>query len=161
MNAKTTAPEKAASQEIVITRVFNAPRPLVFQAWTDPRHLAQWWGPRGFSTTIEQMDFRVGGVWKHVMHGPDGTNYPNESVFVEIVKPAKIVFSHGGRREGGSCVEMVSTWTFEEIGKGRTKVSVRMIFPSAAQRERVAKEFGAIEGGQQTLARLGEYLPKM
>ena len=149
------------TERMVVTRVFDAPRELVWEAMTNPKHVVNWWGPRGFSTTIETMDFRIGGVWKHVMHGPDGTNYPNEKVFKEIVKPEKIVFSHGGRREGGSSVDAVATWTFDEIGKDRTKVSLRLVFPSAAERERVVKEFGAIEGGKQTLEQLGEYLAKV
>ncbi len=128
---------------------------------TKPEHVVNWWGPRGFSNTIETMDFRVGGVWKHVMHGPDGVNYPNEKVFKEIVKPEKIVFSHGGGREGGPSVDAVATWTFDEIASGKTKVTLRMVFPSATERDFVVKEFGAIEGGKQTLERLGEYLPKM
>lgn len=150
-----------ADREIFLSREFNAPRELVWEAMTNPKHVVNWWGPRGFSTTMEKMDFRVGGVWKHVMHGPDGTNYPNEKVFKEIVKPEKIVFSHGGRREGGSSVDAVATWTFDEIEKGKTKVSLRMVFPSAAERVRVVKEFGAIEGGKQTLEKLGEYLKVM
>ncbi|MEJ0088460.1 MAG: SRPBCC domain-containing protein [Limisphaerales bacterium] len=148
-------------REIVITRDFDAPRELVWEAMTNPKHVVNWWGPRGFSTTIETMDFRVGGVWKHVMHGPDGVNYPNEKVFKEIVKPEKIVFSHGGRREGGPSVDAVATWTFDEVASGKTKVTLRMVFPSAKERDFVVKEFGAIEGGKQTLERLGEYLPKM
>jgi uncharacterized protein YndB with AHSA1/START domain len=120
-----------------------------------------WWGPRGFSTTIEEMDFRVGGVWRHVMRGPDGVNYPNKSIFKEIVKPERIVYSHGGKREGGPGVSFVSTWTFDLIETNKTKVTIRMVFPSAVERDRVVKEFGAIEGGKQTLERLGEYLPKM
>jgi uncharacterized protein YndB with AHSA1/START domain len=150
-----------ADREIFITREFSAPRELVWEAMTNPKHVVNWWGPRGFTTTIETMDFRVGGVWKHMMHGPDGTNYPNEKVFKEIVKPEKIVFSHGGRREGGSSVDAVATWTFDEIGKNKTRVGLRMVFPSAAERDRIVKEFGAIEGGKQTLEKLGEYLAKM
>jgi uncharacterized protein YndB with AHSA1/START domain len=150
-----------ADREIFLSREFDAPRELVWEAMTNPKHVVNWWGPRGFTTTIEKMDFQVGGVWKHVMHGPDGVNYPNEKVFKEIVKPEKIVFSHGGRREGGPSVDAVATWTFDEIGKNRTKVSLRMVFPSPAERERVVKEFGAIEGGKQTLEKLGEYLKKM
>jgi hypothetical protein len=64
--------------EILIERIINAPRELVWEAWTDPKHLEKWWGPNGFTTTTKEFDFRVGGVWRHVMHGPDGTNYPNE-----------------------------------------------------------------------------------
>ncbi len=148
-------------REIVISREFNAPRELVWEAMTDPRHVVNWWGPRGFSTTIEKMDFRVGGVWKHVMRGPDGTNYPNVHIFKEIVKPERIVLSHEGRREGGPGAAFVATWTFEDLSADKTRVTMRGVFPSAADRDFVVKEFGALEGGKQTLERLGEYLPKM
>jgi uncharacterized protein YndB with AHSA1/START domain len=150
-----------AAREIFITREFNVPRELVWEAMTNPKHVVNWWGPRGFTTTIEKMDLRVGGVWQHVMLGPDGAKYPNISVFTEIVKPERIVFSHGGEREGGPGVSFVSTWSFEKLAANKTRVSIRMIFPSATERDFVVKEFGAIEGGKQTLERLGEYLPKM
>jgi uncharacterized protein YndB with AHSA1/START domain len=153
--------ENTANREILITREFNAPRELVWEAMTNPKHVVNWWGPRGFTTTIEKMDFRVGGIWKHVMRGPDGVNYPNESVFKEIVKPERIVYSHGGKREGGPDISFVSTWTFDAIENKKTKVTIRVVFPSAENRDFVVREFGAIEGGKQTLERLGEYLPKM
>jgi uncharacterized protein YndB with AHSA1/START domain len=159
--AKNNPEEKTADREIIVLREFNASRELVWEAMTNPRHVVNWWGPRGFTTTIEEMDFRVGGVWRHVMHGPDGTKYPNKSIFEEIVKPERIVFQHGGKREGGPGVSFVSTWFFEKLATDKTRVTIRMVFPSAADRDFVAKEFGAIEGGQQTLERLGEYLPKM
>jgi uncharacterized protein YndB with AHSA1/START domain len=150
-----------ADREIFITREFNAPRELVWEAMTNPKHVVNWWGPRGFSTTIETMDFRVDGVWKHVMRGPDGANYPNKSIFKEIVVPEKIVFSHGGGREEGPGTSFKATWTFEVLAADKTRVTARMVFPSASERDFVVKEFGAIEGGKQTLERLGEYLPKM
>jgi len=148
-------------REIFISREFNASRELIWEAMTNPQHVVNWWGSRGFSTTIEEMDFRVGGVWRHVMHGPDGTNYPNSSIFKEIVEPERIVFAHGGKREGGPGVGFVSTWSFEKLAAENTRVTIRMIFPSAAERDFVVKEFGAIEGGKQTLERLAEYLPKI
>jgi uncharacterized protein YndB with AHSA1/START domain len=158
---KSNPAENTSDREILITREFNAPRELVWEAMTNPKHVVNWWGPRGFSTTIEKMDFRVGGVWQHVMRGPDGAKYPNKSVFKEIVKPERIVYSHGGKRENGPGVSFVSTWSFEEKAADKTRVSIRMIFPSAVDRNFVIKDFGAIEGGKQTLERLGEYLPKM
>ena len=161
MTSKNNLPEETADREIVITREFSAPRELVWEAMTNPKHVVNWWGPRGFSTTIEKMDVRPGGEWKHVMRGPDGKNYPNDSVFKEIVKPEKIVYSHGGKRENGPGVSFESTWTFEALAADKTRVAIRMIFPSAEKRDFVVKEFGAIEGGKQTLERLGEYLPKM
>ncbi|HXI73519.1 MAG TPA: SRPBCC family protein [Verrucomicrobiae bacterium] len=156
--AKNIPSGEPSDREIVITRDFNAPRELVWEAMTNPKHVVNWWGPRGFRSTIETMDFRVGGVWKHVMVGPDGVKYPNESVFQEIVKPERIVYQHGGQREGGPGVSFVSTWTFEALAAGQTRVTMRGVFPSAADRDFVVKEFGAIEGGKQTLMRLGEFL---
>ena len=150
----------STSREIVITRVFDAPRALVWEAWTDPKHVVHWWGPKGFTTTIEKMDVRPGGVWKHVMHGPDGTDYPNKSVFTKVAKPERIVYSHGGGKKGGPAAQFEATWTFEAQG-AKTKVTIHMLFPTASNRDKVVKEYGAIEGGKQTLERLGEYLTKM
>jgi len=148
----------ASAREIVITREFDAPRELVWDAMTDPEQVIHWWGPRGFTTTITEMDVRPGGVWKHVMHGPDGANYPIESVFQEVVAPARLVFAQGGKREGGPSISFVSTWTFDLTASGNTKVTIRMVFPSPSARDLVVREFGAIEGGKQTLERLGEHL---
>lgn len=157
-SATPPSPAASSDREIVITRDFVAPRELVWEAMTDPQHVVNWWGPRGFSTTIKTMDVRPGGVWQHTMHGPDGTNYPNKSVFKEVVRPERIVYSHGGGREDGPGASFVATWTFEALAADRTRVTIRMVFPSAEQRELVVREFGAIEGGRQTLERLGEHL---
>jgi uncharacterized protein YndB with AHSA1/START domain len=148
-------------REIVISRVLDAPRELVWEVWTDPKHVVHWWGPNGFSTTIETMDVRPGGVWTHVMHGPDGTDYPNKSVFKEVVKPERIVYSHGGGREGGPGAHFEATWTFDALEGNKTRATGRMVFVSAADREHVVKEFNAIEGGHQTLGRLAGYLERL
>jgi uncharacterized protein YndB with AHSA1/START domain len=148
----------AADREIVLSRVFDAPRELVWEAWTDPEHVVYWWGPNGFTTTIETMDVRPGGVWKHVMHGPDGTDYPNKSVFTEVVKPERIAYSHGGGRKGAPGARFEATWTFEALDRGTTRVTIRMVFPTVEGRDRVVREYGAIEGGKQTLERLAEHL---
>ena len=147
-----------ADREIVITRVFDAPRELVWEAWTDPQQMVRWWGPNGFTTTIQELDVRPGGVSRHVMHGPDGTDYPNRSVFTEVVKPERIVYQHGGRRKGGPAAQFEATWTFEALPGNRTRLTMRSVFPSAAARDRVVKEYGAIEGGKQTLGRLAAHL---
>lgn len=152
--------ENTSDREIVITRVLHAPRELVWQAWTEP-HVTKWWGPRGFSTTIKKMDFRVGGVWEHVMHGPDGVNYPNKSTFKEIVPLERITYSHGGGREAGPGATFVATWTFETVEGNKTRLTGRLVFPSAEARDFVVKEFGAIEGGKQTLERASEYVAGM
>jgi uncharacterized protein YndB with AHSA1/START domain len=158
---KSRPAEDTSAREIVLSREFEAPRELVWQAMTDPQHVVRWWGPRGFTTSTEEMDVRPGGHWKHTMRGPDGTEYPNHSVFQEVVPPERIVFKHGGHRKGGPGANFVSTWTFEALAATRTRVTIRMLFLSAEERDRVAKEFGAIEGGKQTLARLGEHLNYM
>jgi uncharacterized protein YndB with AHSA1/START domain len=160
-SARDGGAASAADREIVISREFDAPRELVWKAWTDPEHVVRWWGPKGFTTTIETMDVRPGGVWKHVMHGPDGADYPNKSVFTEVVKPERIAYSHGGGRKGGPGVRFEATWTFEAVDDGRTRLTIRQVFASAADRDRIIKEFNAVEGGQQTLARLAQELARV
>lgn len=148
--------EAAADRELVFTRLYDAPRALVFAAWTDPKHLAQWWGPNGFTLTVHSIDVRPGGVWRFVMHGPDGTDYENCITYDEIVRPERLVYSHGGGEEVEP-VRFQTTVTFEDHG-GKTRLTMRMVFPSAAERDRVAEKYGAIEGAQQTLARLAAYV---
>jgi uncharacterized protein YndB with AHSA1/START domain len=151
----TGAPPSAADREIVIARVLDAPRELVFEAFTDPRHIAEWWGPDGFTTTIHEMNVTVGGVWRYIMHGPDGTDYDNLTTYREIVKPERLVYSHGDSENP----EMFhATVTFEAQGN-KTRITLRMLAPTAVAREEM-KKFGAIEGGNQTLARLDAYLAK-
>ena len=153
--------ESTSDREIVITRDLAFTRELVWQAMTDPNHVVNWWGPRGFTTTIETMNVKPGGIWKHVMHGPDGSHYPNKSIFTEVEKPERLVYTHaGGKTGGGPGSHFVSTWTFEALKKDETRVTIRMVFPSAEERDKVVKAYGAIEGGQQTLERLGEFLGK-
>jgi len=149
---------RAGDREIVISRVLDAPREMVWDAWTDPEQVVRWWGPRGFSTTIDTMDVRPGGIWKHVMHGPDGGDYPNKSVFTDVVEPERIAYNHGGGREGRKGVSFKATWTFEALNRHETRVTMRSVFPSAEDRERVVREYGALEGGEQTLERLAEHL---
>jgi uncharacterized protein YndB with AHSA1/START domain len=153
--------EGTDGREIIISRDFDAPRELVWEAWTNPKHVVNWWGPRGFTTTIEVMDVRPGGVWRQTMRGPGGTEYPNQSVFVEVVKPERIVFKHGGGRAGGPGVHFQMMWTFDALEPRKTRVTIRQVYTTAADRDLVAKEFGAVEGGKQTLERLSEYLAGM
>jgi uncharacterized protein YndB with AHSA1/START domain len=141
---------------IVGTREFDAPRTLVFSAWTDPKHLAQWWGPHGFTTTTSSFEFRPGGVWRFVMHGPDGRDYQNRITFEEIVPPERIVYRHGG----GDDVEPVqfrTTVILEDLG-GRTRVIWRGEFPSAADRNRVIKDYGADKGLAECMVRLADFV---
>ncbi len=151
----------ASDREIFSTRVFDAPRELVFRAWSDPEHLGQWWGPKGFTTKTHQMDFKPAGVWRFVMHSPDGADHPNRITFVEIVEPRRIVYKHGG---GGKDVEPVNfqvTAEFEPEGADRTRLNLRMVFPSAAAKSLTVEKYGAIEGQRQTLDRLAPYVARM
>src|SRR6185503_16886975 len=109
-----------ADREIVITRLLNAPRELVFEVWTNPEHIAKWWGPDGFTNTIEKMDVEPGGVWDLVMHGPDGTDYKNKSIYTEVVKPERIVFRH-------LSPAFTATVNFVELGN-KTELNWRMLF---------------------------------
>ena len=144
----------SSDRDIVISRLFDAPRELVWEAWTDPAQVAQWWGPHGFTTTIDVMDVKPGGIWKHTMHGPDGVDYPNHSVFIGVVKPERIVYSHGRTTEGGPVVRARTTWTFDVEQGDKTRATIHMVFESAAARDEVVKFYNAIEGGEQTLGRL-------
>jgi uncharacterized protein YndB with AHSA1/START domain len=147
-----------ADREIVIERTVNAPRELVWRAWTEADQIAKWWGPNGFTTTIHAMDVRVGGVWRFIMHGPDGTDYPNKIVYREIVKPERLVYDHGDDDDAHSS-SFRSTVTFVAQGR-KTKVTMRALFASAEARAATVK-FGAIEGGEQTLARLDQHVATM
>ncbi len=146
-----------ADREIVATRVFDAPRELVFQMWTDPRHVAQWWGPNGFTSTIQEMDVRPGGVWRFTMRGPDGKDWPNVVTYEQVVPPERLVYLHGDDNEPDM---FHNTITFDDQD-GKTALTMRAVFKTAAAREFVVRERGAIEGGQQTVARLERYVRTM
>ena len=134
-----------ADREFVHSRLIDAPRERVFRAFRDPVHLARWWGPKGFTSTFHEFDLRPGGAWRFVMHGPDGANYPNESVFVELVAPEQVVFDHI------SSHHFRMTITFAAQGT-RTMVGWRQVFDTAAERQRIAKV--VIEANEQNLDRL-------
>jgi uncharacterized protein YndB with AHSA1/START domain len=151
----TTSNTPVAGREIVLRRVLNAPRNLGWTAYTDPKHVPNWWGPRGFTITLHEMDVRPGGVWRFMMHGPDGANYPNKVEYIEMVKPERLVFLHGGDEEG-DVGKFHVTVTFCELG-AQAEVVSRMVFNTVEQREETVK-FGAIELGNQTFDRLSEYL---
>jgi uncharacterized protein YndB with AHSA1/START domain len=142
---------ETSEREVVLTRIINAPRELVFEAWTSTEHLSRWFGPDGFTTTTYAMDFRVGGAWKYMMHGPDGTDYPNLVTYTEIDPPSLLRFDHGDFDK----VWFRVTVTFEDLG-GKTSLVQRMVFDTKEARDRVVG-FGAIELGNQTMARLAEY----
>jgi uncharacterized protein YndB with AHSA1/START domain len=155
---KTRKPkDKVADRGISITRVFDAPREMIWDAWTDPKQIVQWWGPRGFTSTIHEMDVRPGGVWKSTMHGPDGTDYVNHCVFKEVVKPELIVYKLTGGRKEDRDLQAEVRWIFEAQGE-KTKLTLYMLFPTAEAHERSATAYKVIEGGNETLDRLREHL---
>ncbi len=152
----SAAVKENATNKLVFTRVFDAPRELVFDAWTNPQHVAKWWGPEGFTTTTKVMEVKVGGLWDYVMHGPDGTDYPNKSVYSKVEKPERLVYSNVGGKADDPHLTCQMTVTFEETD-GKTEVTLRMLFPSMDAVGH-AKEYGAEEGGHETLARLATFL---
>lgn len=151
MTATNTAPD-TADREIGTTRVFAAPRALVWKAWSTPEHLGQWWGPNGFTTTTKVFELKPGGQWLFTMHGPDGTDYRNDIVFTAVVEPERLEYDHG------PSPVFHTTVTFEEEGENSTKLSMTAIFPTVEERNRTVEKFGAIEGMKQTLGRLADYL---
>lgn len=157
-DSKVTVTE--TERAIVLVRSFDAPRALVWEALTKREHLARWWGPTGFTTTTERMDFRVGGAWIYVMHGPDGTDYPNEVRYERIEEPSLIAFRHSDR-DGTEPACHATTITLEEFAAGRTRVTLRSEFPTKELKDTVVRLYGAIDGGKQTLAHLAEYLETM
>jgi uncharacterized protein YndB with AHSA1/START domain len=146
-----TVSDSTVDRELATSRVIDAPRERVFRAFSDPTHLAQWWGPKGFTNTFHEFDLRPGGTWRFVMHGPDGGNYPNESVFQEVVEPERVVFQHV------SAPHFEMTITFAEEA-GKTRVGWRQLFNSADERERIARF--AVDANEQNLDRLKAHLAK-
>ena len=154
------APVNETDREIVLTRIFDAPPETVFAVWTDPKHLPHWYGPNGFTTTIKEIDVRPGGIWRLVMRGPDGVDYHNRIVFLEVDKPDRLVYKHQPEKDDESGNHEVTVTFAPEPGM-KTKLTLRMLFPSAADREYVVTRHGAIEGGKQTLGRLASHLDRM
>lgn len=144
--------ESTADCELFTSRSLDAPRERVFTAFSDPARLARWWGPKGFTNTFHEFDLRPGGAWRFVMHGPDGTNFTNESVFVEVVPPERVVFNHLSRPR------FQMTITFEDEG-GKTRVGWRQVFPTPDECRRVAKF--AVEANEQNLDRLARELAEV
>jgi uncharacterized protein YndB with AHSA1/START domain len=135
--------------EIISVREFDVPRERVYEAWTNPELLARWWGPNGFTNTFQEFDLRPGGHWRFVMHGPNGADYPNHSVFVEIKPQERIVLDHV------NAPEFRVTATLEEL-TGRTKVTFRQTFKDAGVFDKVKAI--CLEGNEQNFDRMGELL---
>ena len=140
-----------ADRELILTRTLNAPVELIWEMWTNPEHIANWWGPNGFTNTITKMDIRPGGEWDLVMHGPDGTDFINNSVFREVIVNKKIVYEHT------SAPHFISTIQFEEQGD-KTNLRWHMVFESREEFIQVVKTFKADEGLKQNVEKLSAYL---
>jgi uncharacterized protein YndB with AHSA1/START domain len=143
----------ADERQIVLARLIQAPRELVFKVFTEEEHVAHWYGPTGFSLTMHEMDVRPGGAWRFMFHGPDGVDYPNHYVYEEVTAPERLVYRH---------LEppFRTTVTFDEF-MGMTALTMRVVFETALERDETEAKVGAVEGGNQTLDRLGEYLAAM
>jgi len=174
MDPQSTPPaEPPSAREFCISRVFDAPRELVWQAWTEPRRLAQWWGPRGFANPVCELDLRPGGVHRITMRGHDGVDYPIKGVFREVVPPERLVMTldcsdhpdawhrmlnPAWRKGGNPAGELLQTVTFEDL-QGKTRLTVRTRFATAAIGAAMQR-LGMTEGWSQSLDRLAELLSR-
>jgi uncharacterized protein YndB with AHSA1/START domain/DNA-binding transcriptional ArsR family regulator len=154
----TMAHQNTKRKEVTITRLFDAPRELVFKAWTDPKQLAQWWGPHGFTNPVCELDVRPGGTLLIDMRGPDGVVYPNKGVFHEIVEPERLVFTTSSFEdaEGNLQLEVLNTVTFAELG-GKTKLTLQAVVVKSTSPVDAALT-GMEEGWNQSLDRLAKHL---
>jgi uncharacterized protein YndB with AHSA1/START domain len=148
-----------AEREITITRVFDAPRALVFKAWTDPKHVAQWWGPQCFTNPVCEMDARPGGALRIVMRAPDGGEYPMKGVFREVIAPERLVFTNTAvDNDGNHIIEGLTTVTFADEG-GKTKLTLHT--RGTAMVDYAAKFLQGMEmGWTQSLEKLTAHLAR-
>lgn len=144
----------AGDRAMVLERMIEAPVAAVWAAWSDPKALPEWWGPDGFSCRTKRIDLREGGEWVFDMIGPDGTVYPNHHRYTRVLPRSRIDYTLHWGEDGPKHAD--ASAAFEAEG-GRTKVTLTMIFATAAEFEE-AKGFGAIELGYQTLAKLAAFV---
>ena len=147
---------RTADREIVVTRLINAPRELVFAAFTEREHIEQWWAPKG--ATTHEMDVKPGGVWRYSQPGRDGALMPFKIKFVELDRPARLVYDYGTDAENAS--DPVHTVVTFEEEDGKTKVTLQLLFATAAERKQAVK-YGAIVGAMQALETLADYLAQV
>lgn len=143
-------------REIVLCRVIAAPRELVFKVWTDPEHLPQWFGPEGFKLETQEIDIRVGGRWRFVFIGPDGTRYDNRMVFTRIEPPRLLEMIHGADVDDDPD-RFRTLVTFDEQDDGKTVITLRQLH-SSRERRAATIAFGAVEFGYQTLDKLARHV---
>jgi len=146
----------ALDREIVLSRVINARRELVFAAWSDPKHLPQWFGPAEFKIETKEIDIRVGGTWRFDMIAPDGNKrWPSRMTFRRIEEPSLIEFDHGADKDDDPGM-FRTTVTFDQQSDGKTVITMRQLHPTKAQRD-AGIGFGAVEFGYQTLDKLARH----
>lgn len=146
----------ALDREIVLSRVIDAPRDIVFSAWTDPKHLPNWFGPAGFRIETKEIDICVGGLWRFDMIAPDGQLWPNRMRFRRIERPTLIEIDHGADRDDDPA-RFRTTITFDEQSNSKTVITLRQLHPTKAQRD-AGIGFGAVEYGYQTLEKLARHV---
>jgi len=146
----------ALDREIVLSRVIAAPRERVFQAWTDPKQIVQWFGPDGFKVDSLECDVRAGGRWRFIYTGPDGTRWNNRMVFLRIEAPRLIEIEHGSDKDEDPARFHVIV-TFDVQSDGKTVVTLRQLHPTKEQRDATIG-FGAVEFGYQTLGKLARHV---
>ncbi len=156
--AGSAEPIWSLDREIVLCRVFDAPRALVYEAWTSAEHLTAWFCPKGFTKTTHEIDVRVGGRWRFDMFAPDGKLYPNRIVFLEMHAPDRLVFDHG-RDQDDDPTRFRVTVTFDEQSNGKTVVTMRQLHPTKEQRD-AGVGFGAVEIGYGTIDNLALHLAR-
>ncbi len=150
--------EREEDRQIVTTQLIAGPRRLVYEAWTEPHHLARWFGPHGFTVTTRAFEFRPGGVWDFDMNGPDGTVYPNRVEWKEIVPGERLVYWQGSRADDPDAFETTVTFADRD---GGTEITLRSLFKTKAQRDYVVEHYGAVEGARETLERLAGYVAEL
>jgi uncharacterized protein YndB with AHSA1/START domain len=158
MATKNDFSTDTTDRELIVSRLVNAPRELVFKVFTDPEHVARWWGPRNFIIKVHEMDVRPGGIWRFDMDGY-GQTFHEKIVYKEVVKPERLVLIHGSdvanfEKEEDAFENII---TFEVQGQ-KTLVTMKAVFKTASYLQKVIKENYAVEGGKQTMDKLEEYL---
>lgn len=153
MTAQTILPTDKPM--IITTRVINAPRELVFKVLTDPNHIAEYWGPNGFTNTIKSMDVKPGGQWLYTMHGPDGTDWPNRIIYRTVEPPRLLTFDHDNGGDGPNDHRFKGEIELWDEG-GKTRIELRMIEKNIEARDAIVGY--ATEGGRQNLDRLAAHI---
>ena len=153
MGASDSAAAAARERELTVTRVFDAPREVVFGAWTDPAQAARWWGPQGFTTISCEMDVRPGGAYRACMRSPHGTRHCRRGVYRDVARPERLVFTFAWEdADGNPGHEMVVTVSFAAVGS-RTRLTLHQ-----AGFETVAARDDHRRGWSSCLERFAEYL---